>query len=294
MLATVIVAAAASHAHAAAKKNPTSKLYIADISGDAQIDRGSEIDDLTKKSVFNAQGSTLATKASSNAAVVLSNGTGLYVDTNTKVVIKAFEQEAFRPNRTDIEDEPSISTTVLYVQHGVLGVSSSKQSAGSTTVYETPLASASIRGRQAVIVAEDNLTVISMIQGEATVQAGPLDRPRLLKSHQQIIIHPGNPGEANIVDIEDIPDGASEDSMDWLEARVTTADSARKMVYFEVQARKADDGSITVFDGASNASGSGSGADGNGSDNNEIVAVPVTPVQPPIQTNVSPANLTGH
>jgi hypothetical protein len=304
LLAALFVASAATHAQAQ-KKNPTSKLYVADISGDAQIDRGAEIDDLTKKSVFNAQGSTLETKASSNAAVVLSNGTGLYVDTNTTVVIKSFEQEAFRPNRTDIEDEPSISTTHLYIEHGVLGVSTSKQSAGSTVEYDTSLASASIRGRQAVIVAEDNLTVISMVQGEATVQAGPLARPLLVKNHQQIIVHPGNPGEANIVDIQDIPEGNSENSMDWLEFRVLTADSARKVVYFEVQARKAadQDGSITVFDGATTAStttassgssGSGSGADGGSSDNNEIVAVPVTPAQPPIDTNVSPANLTGH
>jgi hypothetical protein len=300
LLAALFVATAANHAQAQ-KKNPVSKLYVADITGDAQIDRGSEIDDLTKKSVFNAQGATLETKSASNAAIVLSNGTGVYVDTNTRVLVKEFQQEAFRPNRTDIEDEPSISTTVFYVQHGVIGVSTSKQSAGSSTEYETSLATASIRGRQAVIVAEDNLTVISMVQGEATVQAGPLDRPRLLKNHQQIIIHPGNPGEANIVDIQDIPDGASEDSMDWLQFRVLTADSARKVVYFEVQARKADaDGSITVFDGATttanttSASGNGSGSEGNGNDNNEIVAVPVTPVEPPIDTNVSPANLTGH
>ena len=107
------------------------------------------------------------------------------------------------------------------------------------------------------------------------------------------------------MDIQDIPDGASENSMDWLQFRVLTADSARKMVYFEVQARKAaSDGSITVFDGATNtsntsnttsASGNGSGSDGNGNNNNnEIVAVPTAPVEPPIDTNVSPANLTGH
>jgi hypothetical protein len=297
LLATIALAVVA-HGQAP-RKNPTSKLYVADLNGDAQIDRGVEIDDLTKKSVFNAQGSTLETKTNSNAAVVLSNGTGLYVDNNTRVVIKDFVQDAFRPNRTDIEDEPSVSTTDLYIEHGVLGVSTSKQSAGSSTEYETPLATASIRGRQAVIVVEDNLTVISMVQGEATVQAGPLERARLVKSHQQIVIHPGNPGEANIVDIQDIPEGNGENSMQWLQFRVLTADSARKVVYFEVQARKAaaDETSITVFDGSSNASsasvsGSGSGADGGGSDNNEIVAVPVVPAQPPVDTNVSPANLT--
>jgi hypothetical protein len=284
-LASVCVAAVA-HAQAA-KKKPTSKLYVADLVGDAQIDRGSEIDDLTKKSVFSAEGAALETKLSSNATVVLSNGTGIYVDVNTRVQIKAFEQDAFRPNRTDVEDEPSLSSTRLYVDHGVIGVSTSKLVAGSTMLYETSLATASIRGRQAVIVAEDNLTVISMVQGEATVQAGPLDRPRLVKNHQQIIIHPGNPGEANIVEIQDIPDGQDEEGMQWLEYRVTTADSARKLVYFEVQSRKGDgsDGSISLFDGASNESASG---------NNQIVAVPVAPANPPIDTNVSPANLISH
>jgi hypothetical protein len=290
-LASLCVATVA-HAQSA-KKRPTSKLYVADLVGDAQIDRGVEIDDLTKKSVFSAEGASLETKANSNTTVVLSNGTGIYVDVNTRVQIKAFEQDAFRPNRSDIEDEPSLSRTKLVVQHGVIGVSTSKMVAGSTMLYETSLATASIRGRQAVIVAEDNLTVISMVQGEATVQAGPLARPLTVKNHQQIIIHPGNPGEANIVEIQDIPDGEQEDAMQWLEYRVMTADSARKLVYFEVQARKgdgSDDGSIGLFDGASNSNGNSNES----SSNNQIVAVPVAPANPPIDTNVSPANLISH
>jgi hypothetical protein len=271
-----------------AKKKPTSKLYVADLVGDAEIDRGTEIDDLTKKSVFNAEGATLETKAKSDTTVVLSNGTGVFVDVDTRVQIKAFDQDAFRPNRTDLEDEPSVSRTNLYIIHGDIGVSTSRLAAGSTTTYETSLATASIRGRQAVIVAEDNLTVISMVQGEATVQAGPLGRPLLVKSHQQIIIRPGNPGEPENVEIQDIPDGQDEDSMQWLEYRVMTADSARKLVYFEVQARKGDgtdgDGSISLFDGSSNDS----------TGDNQIVAVPVAPANPPIDTNVSPANLISH
>jgi hypothetical protein len=271
----------------APKKSPASKLYVADAVGQNQIDTGLEIDDLTKKSVYNAEGTVVETKASSNTAIVLSNGTGIYVDVNTRLQIRAFEQEAFRPNRSDLEDEPSISNTHLYVEKGVIGVSTSKLVAGSTTVYDTPLASAVIRGRQAVILSEDNLTVISMIQGEATVQAGPLGRPRLLKNHQQIIIRPGKPGEADIVEIQDIPDGADEDAYQWLEERVVTADNARKLVYFEVQARKGSDGSVTVFDAAStDASGKGDNSSGN-----EIVAVPVAPVNPTVQPNVSPANL---
>ena len=278
-LLAALCLAAAAHAQAP-RKSPTSKLFVADTVGDSQIDTGTEIDDLTKKSVYNAEGSVIETKPNSNSSVVLSNGTGIYFDVDTRVQIKSFQQEAFRPNRTDLEDEPSISRTKLYIDHGVIGVSTSKMVAGSTMIYETSLSTSVIHGRQAVIVAEDNLTVISMIQGEATVQAGPLDRPRLVKNHQQIIIRPGKPGEENIVVIQEIPDGAEMDSEQWLEERVLTADAARKLVYFEVQARKGSDGDITLFDG----SGSGPG--------NEIVPVPVVPANPTVQPNVSPANLT--
>jgi hypothetical protein len=291
----------ASVAHAQARmKNPTSKLYVADIVGDTEIDTGTEVDELTKKSVYNAQGTTIETKSSSNASVVFSNGTGVYFDVDTRVEVKTFEQEAFRPNRSDVEDEPSISSMKLFIDHGVIGVSTSKLVAGSTVVCETSLATAFIHGRQAVILAEDNLTVISMIQGEASVQAGPLDHSHLVKNHQQIIIRPGKPGEENIVEIQDISEGATIDCEQWLEERVLTADSARKLVYFQTQARggpgsgpgggagsgagSASDGGISLFDGT----GGGGGGDGG----TDIVAVPVVPSVPPAQVNVSPANLS--
>ncbi len=279
MCLAALSVAAVAHAQVR-KKSPTSKLYVADTVGEAQIDTGLEIDDLTKKSVYNAEGTSIETKPNSNASVVLSNGTGIYFDVATRVQIRTFEQEPFRPNRTDIEDEPSISTTHLFIERGVIGISTSKLVAGSTMEYDTSLASAFIRGRQAVIVADDNLTVISMVQGEATVQAGPLDTPHLVKNRQQIIVRPGNPGEANIVEIQDIPEGTQEDAEQWLEERVLTADAARKLVYFEVQARKGSDGDITLFDGgADDAAGK------------EIVPVPVVPANPTVQPNVSPANL---
>jgi hypothetical protein len=156
--------------------------------------------------------------------------------------------------------------------------------AGSTMEYDTALASAWIRGRQAVITAADNYTAISMIQGDAEVQAGPLDVPHSVKNGQQIIIRPGKTGEKNLVEVKDIPDGDAAQARIWLDERVLTADAARKLVYFEVQARKGD-GGISLFDGADGASSSpDSGGD--------IAAVPVVPANPPIQPTVSAANLS--
>jgi hypothetical protein len=262
-------------------KGPASKLFIAETKGDTQIDTGKEIDDLTKKSVYRAQGTVIQTKADSTVSLVLSNGTGIFTDVNTRFEVKDFQQEPFRANRTDMDDEPSVSKTHLFLDYGVIGVSTSNMVAGSTMVYDTSLASATIRGRQAVIEAGDNITEISMVAGDATVTAGPLDTPHDIKAGQQIIVKPGKPGEGNIVIIQSISNGSDREAEQWLEYRVTTADDARKLVYFDVQATK--DGAITVFDGASTP-------DSNG---NEIVAVPVVPVNPPVDPTVSAANLTG-
>jgi FecR protein len=269
------------------RKNPTSKLYVADTKGETQIDTGKEIDDLTKKSVYNAQGTVLETKPDSNASVVLSNGTGIYIDVGTRLEIRRFEQESFRPNRNDVEDEPSISTTQLFLDHGVIGISTSKMVAGSTMEFETSLASAWMRGRQCVVMSGDGITVISMVQGDAEVQAGPLDTPRTVKNGQQIIITPGKTGERNNVLIQDIPDGAIAESRLWLNERVLTANDSRQLVYFEVQGRKGGDGSIALFDGANGTAASSSTDSGS-----DIVGVPVVPVVPPITPTVSAANLS--
>lgn len=272
--------AAAAHAQGAAK-SPASKIFIAETKGDTQIDTGKEIDDLTKKSVYRAKGTVIETKADSNVSLVLSNGTGIYADVNTRLEVRDFQQEPFRPNRTDMDDEPSVSRTHLYLDYGVIGVSTSNMVAGSTMVYETSLATATIRGRQAVIEAGDNMTEISMIAGDATVQGGPTDMPHDIKAGQQIIVRPGRMGEGNLVTIQSIPSGSEQEAQVWLEYRVTTADDARKLVYFDEEARK--DGAITVFDGAA-APDSG---------DKEIVAVPIVPASPPVDPTVSAANLNG-
>ena len=160
----------------------------------------------------------------------------------------------------------------LNIEHGVIGISTSRLVAGSSMEFDTPQAKAFIRGRQSVIQVGDNFTEISMLLGEATVQCGPLD--------QQIIIRAGIGAGPNAVQVRQIEDGNAEEHEQWLEERVLTADAARKLVYFEVQTRL--DGGITVFDGEpTDLSG------------REIVAIPVVPINPPVQPTISAANLVG-
>jgi hypothetical protein len=268
--------AAAAHAQAPVH-NPTSKIYVADVEGTTKITTQKGISVLAKKEVYKGEGTVFETEPTSNAAIVMSNGTGVYFDVSTRASVLGFVQAPFRPNRTDMEEEPSISRTHILISYGVSGISTSKMAAGSTLLVDTSLATAAIEGRQAVFQVGDNVTIISMFQGDATVQAGPMSPAYQVKGGQEIIVRPGKPGQPNSVEIREVVDGSMEGQRAWLYERVLTADAARKLVYFEMQS--GSDDSITLFDG--------------NSPGQQIVAVPVVPVNPPVVPTVSAANLSG-
>lgn len=296
------------------KKNPTSKVFISDVSGEAQIDIGDSIQDLTKKAVFNAQGTIIETKKAEKeedknkiySTAVYSNGTGAYYDQDTRVEMRKFLQEPFTPNRVDMDTEPSISQTQAFVARGAVGLCNSKQVAGSSMSYATPHGSVAIRGKKIVIEAADGATKISMIEGDSTVRGGALDMGgQVLKAGQQAIIRPGASGRPNQIQIQNIP--ANE--LTALDDKVAQACMAKKTVYFEVKEKKNESlGSlsanravaeenltetatttdptspITAFDGntANNTSSVSVG---------EIVVVPTVPSELPVQFTVSPATI---
>jgi hypothetical protein len=301
------------------KKNPSSKVFVTDVSGEAVIDTGSNVQDLSKQSVYNAEGTIIETKKARNESEknkvfstgVFSNGTAAYFDEDTKVELRNFVQEPFTPNRSDMDVEPSISKTLAFVQRGTVGLCASKLVAGSSMNYSTSLGSVNIRGQKIVIQSDDKETKVSMLDGESTVRGGDQDLGgEQLKSGQQAIIRPGKNGGKNTVTIQPIPD-AEKPSLD---DKVAMACMAKKTVYFEVReiqttnvgaaggngptgSGSASGGStdgaggggseITAFNGpgANTASGSSSGTV------QEIVAVPVVPSNLPVQFTVSPARI---
>lgn len=158
------------------KKNPTSKIYVADVEGDAQIDTGETIDPLTKRSVYTAQGTVIETKHNATNSMVFSNGTGVYFDPDTGLEVRKFVQEPFTPNRRDMEVEPSISNTQSHLPRGAVGLCTSKLVAGSVMQYSTPHANVRIKGSKSVINSTDERTFVSVLDGEVTVQAGSFAR----------------------------------------------------------------------------------------------------------------------
>lgn len=259
------------------KKNPTSKLYVADVEGDAQIDTGETIDPLTKRSVYTAQGTVIETKAEATNAIVFSNGSGVYFDPETRVEVRKFVQEPFTPNRRDMEVEPSISTTQAFLSRGTVGLCTSKMVAGSSMRYATPHANIRINARKVVIESTNEGTTISLLDGSVTVQSGNLDAGgQTIETGQQMFV----PASGGPPQIGPIPS----DQMPALDDKVAIACMARKTVYFESQEREtqneaAENGDeITAFDEAED-------------EGEEIVAVETTPEEIPVELTVSAARL---
>lgn len=235
--ALVCLAAALSNSvyAAAGKKNPTSKVYVADLNGESQVNNGEKVEDLAKRSVFNAQNTIIETKPDSNNSLVFSNGTGSFFDKDTRVEVKRFAQEPFTPNRNDMDVEPSISQTRAFVARGTVALCPSKLVAGSNMTYATAHGSINVRAKRVVVEAGDRETKISIIEGESTVKGGDLDLGgQMLKAGQQAIIRPGSQGQPSSIQIGPIPDNERAS----LEEKVTMACMAKKTVYFEVRERQ--------------------------------------------------------
>lgn len=290
------------------RKNPSSKVFVTDVGGDAQIDTGNSVKDLAKRSVYNAEGTTIETprpdkgetEDTIHATMVYSNGTGAFFAHDTRVEIKKFVQEPFAPNRTDMDVEPSISQTQAFVVRGSVGLCTSKLVAGSTMNYNTPHGSVNVLGRKVVIEAADNQTTISMIEGDSTVRGGPGDLGgQQLRAGERAVIRAGPPGQPNIVRVMPIPPS----EMAALDDKVSQACMAKKTVYFEVKEREVESGLAADAAGSNNSVADGApvkafdgpvaNADPSAANNvvREIVAVEVVPTTLPVQFTISPATL---
>jgi len=296
------------------KANPTSKVYVADVSGEASIDTGDALEDLGKRSVYTVEGTIIETKKPANDAdrskyfstMVYSNGTGAFFDADTRVEVKKFMQEPFTPNRSDVDVEPSISQTQAFLARGTVGLCTSKLVAGSNMNYQTPHGSVNVRGRKIVIEAGPDITKVSMLEGDSTVKGGSADLGgQTIKAGEQAIIRRGAPGQPAQVQIQAIP--AAE--LPKLDDKVAMACMAKKTVYFEVRERtitndRSGEGAASESTGGGGGAGAGSEDTGggitafNGNSGGassvtirEIVPVEIVPTVLPTQFTVSPARI---
>lgn len=264
-----IVSALAFPAHSSAqtpkRANPTSKLYVAEVKGTSSVDDGKSVKPLAKDGVVAPEGSIFETKPNSNDSFVLSNGTAMFVDSDTRFEVKRFMQEPFTPNRNDLEIEPSVSQIVIHLNHGSVGLCTARLLAGSSMAFQTPQATINIRGRRLMIQSDDKDTRVSLLEGDLTVIGDPAKGGEVLRPGQQAVVHKESPDGPATVTVTTI----SEEETAKLDELVSLACISRRTVFFESVPR------------------SGNGTTGE----SDLVPVRTTPGRAPTQFTVSPARV---
>lgn len=219
------------------RKSPTSKFYVAEVEGFAEVNTGEKIENLTEKSVFDAEGTVIVTKPDSENALVMSNGAGVYFAPDTKLSVNRFLQEPFQPNRTDLESEPSVSQTRTLLSRGAVGICTGKLVAGSSMIYNTAHASVNILAQNTQKVAiqtSDKDTVVTLFEGALTLRGDNMAGGESLQPGQQAIIRPRGVNQPPQIIIQSIPTEQRES----LEDMVNGACQARRKVYFDVVERQ--------------------------------------------------------
>lgn len=260
----------------------TSKLYVSELSGKVEIIDGNKIMPLELKRTYSASGAILRTGETGDSTIVYSNGTAVHFDRDTQLEIRRFQQQPFSLNRRDIDAEPSISNSYIYLNKGLIGLSTSKLASGSVMTYATAHGSATVRGRKVIIQTDEEMTVVTLLEGDVTVRGGDMDMGgRILRPGQQAIITPSKDGGPSRITIREIP----RNEFEFFMTKVAPADMSRSAVFFnEVNPRVAT--GVTGGPSTANANAS-SGSPFNAEAETELVAVPTVPTTLPIQFTVS-------
>jgi len=291
---SAIFVSLAGSAHAQSKsKGPVSKLFVAEATGESQIQSGDKVFTARQATAFEAPGTIIETKENSHNAFVYSNGTGLYVDENSRVEIDRFVQEPFNPDRNSTEVEPSISQSEVFLTRGSVGICTSQLVSGSAMTYSTPHASINIRGRKLAVEVSAQETTVYLLEGDLTVRSSnPSDGGGMvLRAGEQAAIRSRSAGMAPTITVGTIS-GSKAQALDGM---VTVACNAKKTVSFEMIERKAEQGVDNPAgddpSGSSSLAGT-AGSSGDTSGTQEVVARPTTPIQLPTTIVVSPSSLT--
>jgi hypothetical protein len=250
----------------AAPNGPTGKLYVSDLKGSVDLHTSDAIIALAKKKVFNATGTTIFCAQDSNCSMVYSNGTAMYLDTNSRLEVQKFTQEPFTFNRYDLETEPSVSQTLAHLSYGLVALCTSKLAAGSNMIYTTPHVMLNIRGKKIVIESNNYQTLVSVLEGDVTVRASDGGGGQVLRNGQEAIVRYKTTNQtSSIVHVGRIPDERKR----LLDELVDMADIAQRTVYFETVDRK----------------------DATGKTTQEIQASEVVPTNKPTNFTISPSQL---
>lgn len=257
---------------ALAQETVPGKFYVAEVAGVQTFIVEDKVIELHKGDSVPANGARIETGPGSSVVLVYSNGVSLFVDENTSVEIRRFDQFYFPPGIDTTVMEPSISTTIGEITRGRIVISTNQIAAGTSMVYHTPHAQVKIRGKQVVIEVQDQETRIAVPVGDVTViarNASAIDAGQLVKSGQLVIVSPPfispDASTAETIQVEPLP----QSFLSLITPKIDIAERAQRLMLFE-----------TV-----ESTGSG-GANGAG-----IIAREILPAELPVPLTVSPSSL---
>ena len=113
-------------------------------------------------------GATLITGSGSSMDLLLTNGTLAHLGENTKLVLTALYQKAFKGNKvkaSELTKEVSPSRTALKLEEGDLVLEVRKLSKSSSFLISTKMAQAGIRGTQFKLKASADSAELSVLEG---------------------------------------------------------------------------------------------------------------------------------
>ena len=285
--------------------SPVGKMVVTNIEGSATISTSDTLQNMQERGVYDVAGTVIETRANEDPdatdegfiTVVLSNGVAFYLEPGTRIEIREFTQGAFNPSRTDMDLEPSISSTRVFLNRGLLAISTSEMLPGSSLVLETPHGTINIRGRQAVVQIDATSTRVAMFEGGSTIQpganAGSGTSSRPLQAGEEILIQADSAGQAPGMTVSSIPQNQATPFSD----RIAMASIARRMVYFETVTSTVGPASIglpSVGSATRQATAQNQGSpyvSAFSQPTQQIVPVIVVPVNLPVQFTVSPSRL---
>ncbi len=225
----------------AARPDPTSKFYVLGLEGNTELVSPDRIEQLQPKSLHNAQGTTIITGEDASNSLVLSNGTALYFSGDTRIDIVTFRQSGFLPERTNLEEEPSISSTEVMVPRGAVAISTPTLSPGSTMVYVTPHGVVSVHGGTIVIEVDAGETRVTVVEGAATVVGdSPKSGNRRIGAGEQVVARHTATGTRLVTQ------PISTVAANFVNDLAQSSQNARRSVYFETKPLPATPPSATA------------------------------------------------
>ena len=109
---------------------------ITDSTGGGLIGEEGRITTLRKGRVVVGNGSLISTGKKSSTTLVFSNQTAIFLDENTEIEVKRFDQEPFAPNN-NLLIEPSNSATRIIVKIGRVVIDTPRLQSGTHMAFET-------------------------------------------------------------------------------------------------------------------------------------------------------------